>query len=532
MPFNPENKHLVYGLSTFFLLAGLFVHPLMPIDETRYVAVAWEMWARGDFLVPYLNGEPYSHKPPLLFWLMHLGWLVFGVNDWTPRLIGPVFSVLNLYLLYLLAKSIWPERRSVARLSQYVLFDFFYWAIYSSLTLFDIMLSFFVLAGVFQLYGIAANGFGLRRFLLLSLTVGLGILTKGPAAVLHLIFIVLLAPVWQQGMNARVDWLRWYAGTLGALAAGTLIALCWALPAAEQGGEAYRQAILWGQTAGRMVHSFAHRLPWWWYFQMLPLMLLPWLIWHPLWQGLKAAKAPDAGMRFCLIWALPVFLSFCLISGKQLHYLLPIFPAIALMIARIADSGARSFGVCQKSHRHFAAIIAALAITSMIALALNDIYAWAPDARRSSPLWFLALFVIVMGLLAKPAGNLIRSAAFLCSTTVASTLLISSAFFQAEYRNFDTSETSRLIADLQNHGYQVFNLRKYHGQYNFEGHLTHKIRTVKKIADWETGFPGTFLIVEYKNHTPEIPGKLIFQHGYRGSHVAIFKHPSLMNGHI
>jgi 4-amino-4-deoxy-L-arabinose transferase-like glycosyltransferase len=41
--------------------------PLWPIGEIRYAAVGWEMWTRGDFLVPYLYGEPYSHKAPLLF---------------------------------------------------------------------------------------------------------------------------------------------------------------------------------------------------------------------------------------------------------------------------------------------------------------------------------------------------------------------------------------------------------------------------------------------------------------------------------
>ena len=72
------------------LLTALLTRPLVPVDETRYAAVAWEMWQRGDFLVPYLNGEPYSHKPPMLFWLMHLGWAAFGINDWWPRLVAPL----------------------------------------------------------------------------------------------------------------------------------------------------------------------------------------------------------------------------------------------------------------------------------------------------------------------------------------------------------------------------------------------------------------------------------------------------------
>ena len=65
-----------------FAIASIWLRPLWPVDETRYASVAWEMWLRGDFLVPYINGEPYSHKPPLLFWLIQLGWFLFGVNDW------------------------------------------------------------------------------------------------------------------------------------------------------------------------------------------------------------------------------------------------------------------------------------------------------------------------------------------------------------------------------------------------------------------------------------------------------------------
>ena len=59
---------------------AIFLRPLTPIDETRYVGVAWEMWLRGDFLLPIKNGAPYSHKPPLMIWLFQAGWAAFGVN--------------------------------------------------------------------------------------------------------------------------------------------------------------------------------------------------------------------------------------------------------------------------------------------------------------------------------------------------------------------------------------------------------------------------------------------------------------------
>ncbi|MHB8982765.1 ArnT family glycosyltransferase, partial [Thiobacillus sp.] len=104
-----------YLLLSLLLLAGLaavalMTRPLTPVDETRYVSAAWEMWLRGDFLVPFKNGEPYSHKPPLMFWMIHAGWAAFGVNDWWPRLVVPLFSAATLLLSYRLARRLWPNR--------------------------------------------------------------------------------------------------------------------------------------------------------------------------------------------------------------------------------------------------------------------------------------------------------------------------------------------------------------------------------------------------------------------------------------
>jgi len=104
----------------FLVIAALFSRPLMPIDETRYVSVAWEMWQSGNFLVPHLGGVPYSHKPPLLFYLMHLGWFLFGVNEWSARLTGPFFGLLNLFLTAHLARRLWPSDRRISRIAPFV----------------------------------------------------------------------------------------------------------------------------------------------------------------------------------------------------------------------------------------------------------------------------------------------------------------------------------------------------------------------------------------------------------------------------
>ena len=94
-------------LSVFLWLvivaAGLALRPPLPIVETRYLSVAWEMWSSGNFLVPHLNGAPYSDKPPVLFWLIHLGWALFGVSEWWGRLVAPLFALGSLFAIVHLA---------------------------------------------------------------------------------------------------------------------------------------------------------------------------------------------------------------------------------------------------------------------------------------------------------------------------------------------------------------------------------------------------------------------------------------------
>ncbi len=522
-----QNKYLPYWLASAFFVIDLFIRPLLPIDETRYVAVAWEMWLRGDFLVPYLNGEPYSHKPPLFFWLMHLGWLLFGVNDWTPRLIAPAFSLLSMALMGRLAGLLWPGRPAIPQLSQFILFGFFFWAISSTLTMFDVMLSFFVLLGIYLLYAIAVRGLTWGRWLMLAMTVALGILGKGPVVLLHLLFIVLMAPLWQRDLPKRMTWVTWYGAIFGALLLGIGLALCWALPAAYYGGEDYGRAILWGQTSGRIVKSFAHQLPWWWYFKLMPLLLLPWILWPPVWRGFVNVKPLDGGIKFCLYWIVPVILVFCLISGKRVHYLLPLFPAIALLLARLIDRLSEEAEGWQKYHRVLFWLIVVFALAGLVFAGMNEIYDWLPILHALSPLWLLVLLGVAVGLARKPANSLLEATAKLSLLTAVVSLTIAGGYFQVAGERHDVSDTSRVLAGIQQQGGKILYKGKYHGEYHFAARLRQPIQPINSIAEWEASYPGTYLIIRFDRKLPEIAGKLLFRHADRGQNVAIFRHPSL-----
>ena len=58
----------------------------------RYAEIPREMLLRGEWIVPYLQGEPYLDKPPLLYWLVGLSYRLFGIHDWSARLV-PALAV-------------------------------------------------------------------------------------------------------------------------------------------------------------------------------------------------------------------------------------------------------------------------------------------------------------------------------------------------------------------------------------------------------------------------------------------------------
>ena len=318
------------------LLTALLCRPPLPIDETRYLSVAWEMWQNHQFLVPHINGIPYSHKPPLLFRLIQAGWLIFGVNEWSARMTAPIFGLFTVMLTIGFARMLWPNQRELRKNIPYILLGSCLWSFYGTLTMFDMLIAFFSVIAWVGLW-VGREGKRLLCWILYGAAAGLGILAKGPVILVYIVPPALLAPWWMGKDHVR-SWIWWYCGLITAIAGGAILALAWAIPASHAGGEQYAQAILYGQTAGRVVHSFAHQRPMYWYLLLLPLLLFPWSCCQSLWTGVIRMQLTPS-VRFCISCILPAIVLFSVISGKQIHYLLPLFPVVFLLVGHGVDSG-------------------------------------------------------------------------------------------------------------------------------------------------------------------------------------------------
>lgn len=317
---NNNHKDCLYWSLGLLIIAiiSLFSRPLFPLDETRYVAVAWEMWQHQHFLVPTLNGLPYSHKPPLLFWLIHAGWSLWGVNTWWPRLLPTLFTFGNMLMTAKLANLLWPEKSAVGSMANWLLIGCLSWLFYSTTLMFDMLVVFFTLLTLWSIVFYHQRPSWKFR-LLIVISVCLGILSKGPV----LLLFILPAPILLKRYELFMD-----------IILGIVLVLAWALPAAQLGGETYRQAIFMGQSTSRFTSTAPHHHPFWWYLWLAPAMLTPWTLWPTAWHACKRHLLSDTGTRLLVLTSLFTLICFSLIGGKQPHYLLPLLPMACLILAK------------------------------------------------------------------------------------------------------------------------------------------------------------------------------------------------------
>jgi 4-amino-4-deoxy-L-arabinose transferase-like glycosyltransferase len=535
-----RSYHLCFVLVSWALLvlATLVLRPLTPVDETRYASVAWEMWLRGDLLVPHLNGLPYSDKPPLLFWLIQAGWWAFGVSDWWPRLVPALFGLANLFLTRALARRLWPDRDQVAAAAPVVLIGLLLWAFFLTFLMFDLLVTFFDLVALLGILT-AWRGRQLAGWALVGAALGLGILAKGPVALLAPLLTALLAPWWSHGSFAAPPvptsavhagargWASWYLGMLAAVALAAAIALSWALPAVAAGGPAYADALLFHQTEGRIVQSFAHQRPWWWYGALLPLLLAPFSLWPPLWRAVLRLRPrqADLGLRLCFAWVVPALAAFSLISGKQPHYLLPLFPALALI-------GARLF---PETHGHAAArtFVPPLAVPLLIGSAMaaapllagrGRLPSWLAEINPGAGLVLVAATVLLSRPLVRQPRQ--RPLAF-ALLSLALVLTVHAGFVRVATREYDVVPMARYLRRLEATGVPVAYVGNYHGQFQFLGRLRRPLQelTTGQAESWLRLHPDGRLVAE-RRHIP--PNRTVFEfvQPYRDDFLAVWSSAS------
>jgi 4-amino-4-deoxy-L-arabinose transferase-like glycosyltransferase len=508
------------GLWLLLITASLFARSAWPVDETRVLAVAWEMWTRHENVLPYLNGVLYAGQPPLLPWLIHAGWGVFGVNDWWPRLLPSLFALGSLVVTGRLARMLWRENPDIARYAPLVLVGTLLWAGYTTLALPDMLLAFFTLIGWWAVLMMWRHR-DMRAFLLLGTALGLGALALGLAIFMYLLPVALLAPLWVKE-RSRITWKYWYTDIAKATALGVAILCLWLVPAAAQAGLPY--ILRWfsiSLTAARLDLLPAVQ-PWWWYLPWLPILCLPWSIWPLLWMRLwHIRREPlNTGMLFCLIGTLSTLAVLSLLDVKQAQFLLPLLPLVALAVAYLLmDEAVANVGQ-EKLFSGMALPIIVLGGVFAVLPHLPRVEFLPPQLWELSPFVGLSLMLVGIALAWLPVGEVRRRA---LDTVVSGALLVVFVILGAGWR-FDayyrSDAVSEFLAQMQAQHRPVASVGDYQGEFQFSGRLPRPLQVIdaSQAENWSAAHPDGVLMAYAQTWQPPGTGvrQPALQAAYRG----------------
>ena len=493
-------------LWAFVALLAIFSHGPMPLYSTRTLAVAWEMWSHGHWLVPYNNGQPYSEKAPLLFWLIHAGWFVFGADDIWPRVLEVLIGGAQLVLISMLARRLFPSRPWMTKAAPWMLLALGYAFLFGLQIMYDVLLAVWALAALLCLTPKLHRSE--PRWLLFGLCIGAGLLTKGPVMLVHVIFPWLLGPLWSDW--AREHRARWYGRGVLSVLLGLAILLAWALPAGFAGGEEYRHRLFFTQTAARVIHGVSsqqhlqsHAHPVVWYLLMLPMLLFPFIGWPRIWVALGTLRRPlEPGLRFALCWVLPTFIVFSLIRGKQLYYLLPELAGVMLLMAgaiavlrerrpALADNGWFGTWPLGVGGIGFALFLFLLPML----VANNYLHGEWPDAAAPYSRYFGVVFVLLGGLLLlRGRGELRR----LAVAGLVGTLALNTLFTLTLWPRYDLRPAAQLLHAADSANQPIGNVGDYEGEFHFAGRLLQSITPLTEegtsLQDFARAHPNGLIV--------------------------------------
>ncbi|MFO0879291.1 MAG: glycosyltransferase family 39 protein [Gemmataceae bacterium] len=313
------------------MLYPCLVFPLFEPDESRYAQIPREMIERGDWILPTLQGLPYLDKPPLFYWSVALVYQVFGYHDWAARLVPAVAIHAALLLTYLLGRRTLGERAALLAGVLLALAPGFLGM--GRLLLLDGLLTLMVTLALLAAFeAIRGEQFRWGWWLLAAVATGLGVLTKGPVAL-----VLLLPPLWLYRRLASGG----VRAHLGAWALFLAVVLALALPwylLLIQRVPGFLNYFFWEHNLKRFLTPEMHPRGVWFYFPILWLLLLPGtLLLVPLVRHLcslapmTAEKRPPALGFHLLAGGWCVFF-FTLSSGKLPTYIMPALPFFALVI--------------------------------------------------------------------------------------------------------------------------------------------------------------------------------------------------------
>jgi 4-amino-4-deoxy-L-arabinose transferase-like glycosyltransferase len=303
-------------------------------DEGRYSEISREMAASGDWVTPRLNGLKYFEKPPLQYWATAAAFKAFGESEFVARLWVGLCGFATVLLVHRTALRLWgAETADYAAITCASMM----WVMgLSHIVTLDMGVTFFMtlaLCGFLRAQHDGATEGEKRRWMWFVWVATAGaLLSKG------LMGVVLPGAVLLLYSAICRDWrpwtrLHWFSGlpTFAALAAP------WHVLVGMRNPE-WAHFYFVREHLERFLTTEHHRAgAWYYFFPLLVAGLLPWTTMLPkiLRRGWHADTARFQTNRFLLIWSVFILVFFSISGSKLPSYILPIFPALALLLGQV-----------------------------------------------------------------------------------------------------------------------------------------------------------------------------------------------------
>ena len=326
----------------WIVLAGIFLavltgHQSLEVidrDEARFAQASKQMLLSGDLITPYFMDEIRAKKPIAIYWLQSASAAIFGHFDIASYRLPSLLAMLaGLFLTYRLGAQMWPDFRFLPIISVLLLAASPVVIAEAHLAKTDALLLAVILCQQFYLWRLYQLSdrppVASRLFIGFWLFMAIGILVKGPIAPLIAVTTIVMLCL----LDRQVKWLVHLAFIRGMLIVA-IITLPWVVAVSYQTAGAFLDIAIRGDFISKVQSGQeSHGAPFGTYFGLLGLLFFPGIAFAGFlfWQGREMLSHPAS--RFCFAWLAGYWLVIELVPTKLPHYILPVLPALALLIA-------------------------------------------------------------------------------------------------------------------------------------------------------------------------------------------------------
>ena len=323
---------VIYALLWF---GTLNYRHLIPSDEGRYAEMAREMLVTGDWVTPRYNGYQYFEKPPLQVWATAAAFQVFGLGEWQARLWTAITGFLTILFIGFTGARIYNAR--AGWLAALVLASSPMWVISAHVNSLDMGLSAFLVAALCSLLlaQTSSHQRSCRNWMWACwIFMALATLSKGliGVAIPAMVFITYSVTAW--------DWKIW---TRLRLISGSILFLIITAPwfvLIAQRNPAFLEFFFIHEHLQRFTQTAHSRTgPLYYFVPLLLIGLLPWVLQLPgaMAQAWRERRPTFSSGWLLACWAIIIFVFFSISQSKLPGYIIPIFPALALLIGNRLD---------------------------------------------------------------------------------------------------------------------------------------------------------------------------------------------------